>query len=421
MNPRSQDQGRSRPPSQRQPAPEVARALMVTNHRPPQVMVRGEGSWLEDSAGNRYLDFVQGWAVNSLGHCAPEVQSALRDQAARLMMPSPGYHNVPQHALCNELAEATGLDRVFLCNSGAEANECAFKLARKWGKLHQNGAHTIITTRGSFHGRTLAAMAASGKPGWDDMFPPAVPGFLKVPFGDLGCVERAVTKGTCAVMVEPIQGEAGVVMPPSGYLAGLRDLTRRAGILLILDEIQTGVGRTGTLFRFQTEDALPDILCLGKGLGGGMPLAAVATRLEAACFDVGEHGGTFSGNPIAAQCGLSVLRVISQPAFLAGVLEAGAAVEAQLSELAGRYPEIISHVRGAGLLWALTLQLPVANRLAQDCMDRGLLINAAQPDVLRLMPSLRLSAGETAMMGERLDSALSALREQIPGAAAQPD
>jgi len=249
--------------------------LMNLTNRPPAVMVRGAGSYLWDDAGRRYLDFVQGWAVNALGHCPKEIADAVATQVTKLVNASPAYHNERERALATALAEASGLSRVFFGNSGAEANEGAIKLARKWGKLHKDGAFEIITTHGGFHGRTLATMAASGKPGWDEMFPPRVEGFVKVPFGDADAVERAIGPRTVAILVEPIQGEAGVVVPPDGYLHALSDIARARSVLLMLDEVQTGMGRTGTLFAFQHEGIRPDVLTLGKGLGGGLPLSAL--------------------------------------------------------------------------------------------------------------------------------------------------
>jgi acetylornithine/N-succinyldiaminopimelate aminotransferase len=249
--------------------------LLFTNVRPDLVMVRGQGSELFDRTGRRYLDFVQGWAVNCLGHCPEELASALATQSRELLTPSPAYHNERALEVAADLTRLSGLDRAFLCNSGAEANECAVKLARKWGRLHKGGAVEVVTTHQGFHGRTLAMMAASGKDGWDGLFPPNLEGFVKVPFGDVEAVDRAIGERTAAILVEPIQGEAGVIVPPEGYLRALRTLADERGVLLMFDEIQTGVGRTGTFFRFEQEGARPDVMTLGKGLGGGVPVAAV--------------------------------------------------------------------------------------------------------------------------------------------------
>lgn len=376
--------------------------LMPVNVRPNLVMVRGEGSYLFDGEGRRYLDFVQGWAVNALGHSPTEIATALAEQALELLTPSPAYHNRRALELAERLAVASGLDHAFLCNSGAEANECAVKLARKWGRLHKGGAYEVVTTHGGFHGRTLAMMAASGKPGWDAMFPPNLEGFTKVAFGDLDALRAAVSERTAAILVEPIQGEAGVIVPPEGYLRALREVANRTRTLLIFDEVQTGLGRTGTLFRFQREDARPDIMTLGKGLGGGVPLAAVVASREASCFGPGEHGGTYAGNPLMARCGSAVFDVVSDPAFLARVEAHGALLRGRLGTLGGP----VNEVRGAGLLCAVGLDEPIAEAVAQRALELGLLVNAPRPNTLRLMPSLRVTPAEIEEAVELLGRAL---------------
>jgi acetylornithine/N-succinyldiaminopimelate aminotransferase len=380
--------------------------VMLHEARPAPIMVRGAGSWLWDSEGRRYLDFVQGWAVNALGHAPIAVKRALTAQAGTLINTSPAFLNQPQITLCAALAEAAGLDQVFLASTGAEANEGAVKLARKWGRLRRNGASRVITTEGSFHGRTLAMMAASGKPGWDSMFPPAIAGFTKVPFGDVAAVAAAIDDTTAAVMVEPIQGEAGVVVPPPGYLAQLRALTRERGVLLVLDEVQTGMGRAGTLFAWQAEDARPDVLTLGKGLGAGVPLAALLASREASCFVPGEQGSTYTGTPLMSAVGLAVLRALQAPRFLTGVRARGAALGAGLNELAARFacPE----VRGRGLLWAMMLPEPKAEALVRHARDvEGLLLNAPRPNLLRFMPALTVTAAELRAMLRRLARCLA--------------
>lgn len=275
--------------------PPTNRPLMDHVLRPTPVMVRGAGSELWDEDGRRYLDLVQGWAVCALGHCPEVVVAALDRQVRQLLTASPAYRSAPERALAERLVAESGLDRVFFCGSGAEANEGAIKLARKWGRLHRGGATRVVTTLGGFHGRTLATMAASGKPGWDELFPPRMEGFDKVPFGDAEAAERAVGPQTAAILVEPIQGEAGVVVPPRGYLARLREIADRHGVLLMLDEVQTGVGRTGTLFAFEADGIRPDVLSLGKGLGGGVPVAALLATERAACFERGDQGGPSRG------------------------------------------------------------------------------------------------------------------------------
>lgn len=386
-------------------SPRDSSALLPVTVRPTPLMVRGAGSWLWDAEGKRYLDFVQGWAVNCLGHCPQIVQRALAEQAATLLNASPAYHTLPQLRLARELTAHTGFDHAFFCSSGAEANEAAIKLARKWGKLQRAGASEIITTHGSFHGRTLATMAASGKPGFDALFPPAVPGFVKVAFGDAAAVERAIHAGTVAVMVEPIQGEAGVVVPPLGYLQALRALTHAHGVLLILDEVQTGMGRSGRLLAAEHAGVLADICTLGKGIGGGVPLAALLARKQVSCFAPGDQGGTFAGHPLTTAVGLAVLRALLAPGFLQQVCNAGEQLREGLLRVGNAYGA--TEVRGQGLLWALNLPSPCARAVVDAALQHGLLLNAPQPATLRFMPALDVSAQEIEQMLERLGLALS--------------
>jgi acetylornithine/N-succinyldiaminopimelate aminotransferase len=380
-------------------------ALMPVTVRPEPVMVRGEGSWLWDARGKRYLDFVQGWAVNCLGHCSAIVQRALAEQAAQLINASPAYHSTPQLALARELTLAARLDHAFFCSSGAEANEGAIKLARKWGQLHRAGAYEIITTDGSFHGRTLATMAASGKPGFDSLFPPKVPGFVKVPFGDVAAVAGALCARSVAVLIEPIQGEGGVVVPPNGYLRELRALTEAHGVLLVLDEIQTGMGRTGTLFACEHERVRPDIMTLGKGLGGGLPLAALLARREVSCFAPGDQGGTFAGHPLITAVGLAVLRELTRPGVLAHVHDMGETLSEGLRRVCATFGA--GTLRGRGLLWALALPEPKARAVVEAALQHGLLINSPQPSLLRLMPALNVTADEITSMLGLLEAALT--------------
>lgn len=388
------------------PAAEHADALMKITERPEVAMVRGAGAWLWDEQGRRYLDFVQGWAVNSLGHAPQVIQQALAEQSALLLSPSPAFHNTPQRALAAELTRHCALDRVFFCNSGAEANEGAIKLARKWGGLHRAGAFEIVTTHGGFHGRTLATMAASGKPGWDDIFPPKVPGFRKVPFGDVNAVDAAIGPNTAAVMVEPIQGEGGVVVPPPGYLRDLRALTSRHGVLLMLDEVQTGMGRTGPLFAHQADEILPDVMTLGKGLGGGVPLAALLARDAVCCFAPGDQGGTFNGNPLMTAVGLAVTRTIADPAFRERSARVAAHLREGLAALARRTGSL--GVRGSGFLLALQLPRPVAAFVVSTCFEAGLLLNAPRPELLRFIPALTVETAEVDAMLEILEPAVTA-------------
>jgi acetylornithine/N-succinyldiaminopimelate aminotransferase len=378
--------------------------VMLHETRPAPIMVRGAGSWMWDQQDRAYLDFVQGWAVNCLGHSHALIRDTLAAQGALLINSSPAFLNEPQVALAGELCAATGLDQVFLASTGAEVNEGAIKLARKWGQLHRKGAYKVITTTGSFHGRTLAMTAASGKPGWETLFSPQLPGFVKVPYGDVQAVRAAIDAETVAVMVEPIQGEGGVVVPPDGYLTALRELTREHGLLLILDEVQTGMGRTGTLFAWESEGVRPDVLTLGKGLGAGLPVAALLVTQAASCFAPGEQGSTFSGTPLMSAVGLAVLRTMRAPGFLEAVRARAGELTAALQGLAEKFgcPE----VRGRGLLQALVLPAPWGEEVARVAREGGLLLNAPRPTLLRFMPSLTVSTEEIALMAERLGRAL---------------
>jgi len=268
-------------------------AVMDITPRPPVVFVAGHGSWLIDSEGRRYLDFIQGWAVNCLGHSPQPIVDALARQAERLINCSPAFYNDQMIRLSELIALHSGLHQVFLANSGAEANEGAIKLARRWGTKYRGGAYEIITMDHGFHGRTLATMSASGKPQWEQLYEPKVTGFVKVPLNELAAVAAAITPQTVAVMLEPIQGEAGVFEATIPYMRALRALTRDKGVLFILDEIQTGIGRTGRMFGFEHAGTTPDIMTLAKGLGGGVPLAALVAHRDVSCFEYGDQGGTF--------------------------------------------------------------------------------------------------------------------------------
>lgn len=372
--------------------------------RPSRVMVRGRGSYLWDHTGARYLDFLQGWAVNALGHSPPEIVEALHEQAQTLIHASPALHNAPQLRFASTLTERAGLARVHFANSGAEANEAALKLARKWGRLNRGGAFEVITTLGSFHGRTLAMMAASGKPGWDALFPPVTPGFVKVPYGDARAVEASIGPNTVAVMVEPIQGEAGVVVPPEGYLRELRRVCDERDLLLICDEVQTGMGRTGTLFACEHEGVKPDIMTLGKGLGGGVPISAVLANERASCFVPGDQGGTYNGNPLMVAVASRVFDVVSSEAFLAGVRKTARYLEDRLARVCDGHGFAL---RGRGLLWALVLPSERAESVVRACFAGGLLINAARPNVLRFMPQLRVKEREIDELIAGLERGLS--------------
>jgi acetylornithine/N-succinyldiaminopimelate aminotransferase len=388
-------------------APNPYRSLMEITSRPDVVFTEGRGSWLRDQHGKAYLDFVQGWAVNCLGHCPDAVTRAISAQATRLLNCSPSYYNAPMIRLADLIAQASGLQRSFFTNSGAEAIEGAIKLARKWGTLHRGGAYEIITMEHGFHGRTLAAMAASGKPHWETLFEPKVPGFPKVPLNDLAAVERAITPNTVAVMLEPIQGEAGVFVATDDFLRGLRALTVRHGLLLILDEIQTGIGRTGTFFGFQHAGVMPDIMVLAKGLGGGLPLGALVAHEDVCCFDHGDQGGTFNGNAFVTAVGCAVMEEIGKLGFLQEVTQSGIYLTAALQSLSRRHG--CGGVRGRGLLLALDLARDIGPAVAAEAFRRGVLINAPRPDSLRFMPALNVTRAEIDQMIDVLDAALTAV------------
>ena len=379
-------------------------ALMHVANRPPVIFVEGKGSWLVDREGRRYLDFVQGWAVNCLGHCPPAVVAAVTRQANALINSSPAFYNEPSARLAGLIVRHSGFGKVFFANSGAEANEGAIKLARKWGQKYLNGAYEIITMEGSFHGRTLATMSASGKPQWKDLYEPKVPGFPHVPLNDLSAVEAAITKKTAAVLVEPIQGEAGVIPATDEYLRALRRLTRERGILLMVDEIQTGMGRTGKLFAYEHAGIDPDVMTLGKGMGGGVPLAALVATENAAVFEPGEQGGTFNGNLLVTAAGCAVMEALTRPGFLEQVVETGGHLRAGLEKLS--QAKGLGEVRGRGLLLALDLGREGAAEIVEQALVSGLLINAPRPGTLRFMPALTVTPDEADRMLGILETCL---------------
>ncbi|MBL8379975.1 MAG: acetylornithine transaminase [Burkholderiales bacterium] len=393
-------------------------ALMDITSRPEIVFTEGAGSWLTDHNGKKYLDFIQGWAVNALGHSPKAIVDALAAQAPRLITPSPAFYNLPAIELANVLISSSCFQRVFFTNSGAEANEGAIKLARKWGKKHKDGAYEIITTVGSFHGRTIATMSASGKPGWDTMFAPQVPGFPKATLNDLASVEALINPKTVGIMLEPVQGEGGVNLATPEFMRGLRALADRHKLLLICDEVQTGVGRLGTLFGYQHYGVEPDIMTLGKGIGGGVPLGALMAKLEASVFEHGDQGGTYNGNPLMCAVGLAVMGEVAKPAFLAHVKRAGAHLSERLSALSRQMG--LGEERGIGLLRALDLKDEIGAQVVSVAREgltgvpgwagRGLLLNSPRPPLLRFMPALNVSIEEIDLMIEGLAATLKIVR-----------
>ena len=385
--------------------PQSFDALMDITARPQVVFVRGKGGYLWDDSGKRYLDFVQGWAVNCLGHSPDVIADALTVQATALLTPSPAFYNAPSLKLAKALVENSCFDQVFFANSGAEANEGAIKLARKYGAVRKNGAHEIITFEGGFHGRTLATMSASGKKAFEPLFEPKVAGFRKAKLNDLDSVKALITNKTVAVMLEPVQGEAGVWPATDQFLQELRALTNEHGLLLIFDEIQTGVGRTGKLFHYEHAGIEPDIMTLGKGIGGGVPLAVLLATEQASCFEHGDQGGTFNGNPLMCAAGLAVLEHVSEPEILKAAADAGLFLEGELQKLSARHG--LGNVRGRGLLLALDLKLPIGASIVAQAFQSGLLLNSPQPDALRFMPALNVSRAEISEMIEGLDAILT--------------
>lgn len=380
-----------------------AHSIMYITNRPDITMVSGEGSWLTDNEGKRYLDFMQGWAVNCLGHSNPGMISALEHQARKVINPSPAFYNEPMIELANLLTANSCFDKVFFANSGAEANEGAIKLARKWGQLHKNNAFEIITFDHSFHGRTLATMSASGKPGWDTMFAPQVPGFPKAHLNDLASVEQLINENTVAVMLEPVQGEGGVIPAEMAFMEELRALTKKHNILLIVDEVQSGCGRTGKLFAHQLFNVEPDIMTLGKGIGGGVPLSALLCTDAVASFVPGDQGGTYNGNPLMCAVGISVIQQLTAPGFLTEVMSKGEYLKSKLLKLSDEFG--LDGERGEGLLRALKLNRDIGPSIVEAARlmkPQGLLINAPRPNLIRFMPALNVSKEEIDLMIDML-------------------
>jgi acetylornithine/N-succinyldiaminopimelate aminotransferase len=391
-------------------------ALMYVTNRPSLVIVEGEGMWLTDNDGKRYLDYLQGWAVNCLGHSPQAIVDAVNAQAKKLLNPSPAFYNEPSIRLASMLTEHSCFDRVFFANSGAEANEGAIKLARKWGKLNKNAAgenrYEIITFNHAFHGRTLATMSASGKTGWDTMFAPQVPGFPKAELNDIASVEKLITDKTVAVMLEPVQGESGVIPATRDFMQALRTLTKQRNLLLIVDEVQTGMGRTGELFAYQLSGIEPDIMTLGKGIGGGAPLSALLCREEVAVFEAGEQGGTYNGNPLMTAIGIAVLSELVKPGFLQSVKDKGQYLRGELLKLCEKHG--LEGERGEGLLRALKLGRDIGPKIveaARELQPVGLLLNSPRPDLLRFMPALNVTTEEIDQMITMLSGILTSLEQ----------
>ena len=396
--------------------------LLPTYARADLAFERGEGAWLVGTDGKRYLDFAGGVAVSALGHAHPKLVAALTEQAAKVWHVSNLFRIPEAEKLAERLVAASFADTVFFANSGAEAMECAIKMARKY---HAVGGrpekYRMVAFEGAFHGRTLATLAAAGAQKYLEGFGPQLEGFDHVPYGDLAAVKKALTPETGAIVVEPIQGEGGIRVPPAGFLKALRELCDEKGLLLVLDEVQTGIGRTGKFFAYEWAGIEPDILATAKGLGGGFPIGACLAKAEAAKgMTVGTHGSTFGGNPLATTVGKAVLDAVLEDGFLDRVARTGLLFKQRLAEIKDRHPAVIAEVRGEGLLLGVRAVVPVSD-LVVACREQGLLTVPAGENVVRLLPPLIINETEVGEAMTRLDAACTkieaALAAQARGAA----
>lgn len=389
--------------------------FMRTFQRAPLTLLKGQGSYVWDEQGRRYLDLVAGWAVNALGHCHPVVTDAVRRQVGEIIQTSNNYYTIPQLLLAELLVNNSCLDKVFLANSGAEASEGAVKLARRYGKLYLGGAYEVITATGSFHGRTLAMVSASGQSKYQQPYTPLPSGFINVEFDNLEAIKQATSDTVCAVMLEPVQGEGGVNVPSPGYLREVRRWCDEKGLILILDEIQTGIGRTGALFAHQLFEIEPDIMTLAKGLGGGLPIGAIMAKDKFAVFSPGEHGSTFGGNPVSSAAAYATVKYIIDNDISGKAGQMGQYLSDGILALKEKHPSIISDVRGKGLLMAVQLNREIAPGLNRCCQENGLLVNSVKPDAIRLMPPLTISRDELDEALEKLDKAITDFIDQERG------
>ncbi|MHB1526092.1 MAG: acetylornithine transaminase [Candidatus Dormibacteria bacterium] len=400
-------------------AERAAAVLCDTYSRQPLNLVRGEGAWVVNDHGERFLDCVGGVAVNVLGHGHPGLLEALSTQARALIHTGNLYFTEPQVELAERLVEGAFPSRVFFANSGAEANEAAIKVARKWGGLRKGGAHQVVTLTGAFHGRTLGALAATGSARYSRHFEPLPTGFRQVPRGDLSALEDALDEQVAAVLLEPIQGESGVFVIPDAELVAIRSLCDQHSCLLMLDEVQTGMGRTGRLWAHQWAGIVPDVMTVAKGLAGGVPIGAVLVGPEADLLEPGDHGSTFGGNPLACAAGLAVLDAIEREGLIQNALEVGQRLTAGILEL-GEAGLPILEVRGRGLMLGVALRLPIARAAAAAAVEFGLLVNPVGQRTLRLLPPLTLTVAEADLAVARLGMALTACAGRPGGEAVPP-
>jgi len=386
--------------------------LMPTYARQPVAFVEGKGAYVWDADGKRYLDFVGGLAVNSLGHCHPKVMEAVTNQCGKIMHCSNLYWIEPQVELARLLVKNSALDKVFFCNSGAEANEAAIKLARRYAQtVLEQGRYKIITMGKSFHGRTVAAATATAQEKIHTGFDPLPAGFVYVPFNDIGALEEAVDESTCAVMLEPVQGEGGINVAQKSFLKEAESLCRERGILLILDEIQCGMGRTGKLFAYEHYGIRPDIMTLAKALGGGIPIGAVlATKEVSRAFGPGSHGSTFGGNPVSCAAGVAVMEVLLEEGLIDNAREVGGYLARKLRVVSEKY-DFVEEVRGLGLMLGMELGFPGGD-IVDLCREKGLLINCASEKVLRFLPPLNITKEQVDRAVEILDEVLGFILEE---------
>ncbi|TMB98999.1 MAG: aspartate aminotransferase family protein [Chloroflexi bacterium] len=387
--------------------------FLPVSKRLPVTLIRGQGTLVWDADGKQYLDFVAGIAAVSLGHCHPELVKAIERQARELMHTSNYYYTVPQVKLAQLLCEAAGLDKVFFCNSGAEAVEGCIKIARKWGKEKREGAFEIIVAENAFHGRTMATVTAAGNEKYREPFAPLLPGFVRVPFNDIDAIKQATTGNTAAVLLEPLQGEGGVNMASDDYLPHVRAWCDEAGILLMLDEVQTGLGRTGKLFAHQHYGVTPDVMAVAKALGGGFPIGAFLAKDQCALLGPGEHGTTFGGNALACEVGYTVLKYMLDHDLPAQVARKGQHLERRLHSLADRH-SLVTEIRGMGLIWAIELAGPLAEQAMNIAVEEGLLINNVKPTAIRLIPPLTVSEEEIDQAVGIIDRVLQRLESESP-------
>jgi len=377
-----------------------------TVRRQPVVIVRGEGTRVWDADGKEYLDFVAGWAVDNLGHSHPTITQAIVEQAGTLLQTSNQYYTIPQIMLAELLIENSCMDRVFFGNSGAEANEGALKLARKYGKENRDGAYEIITALNSFHGRTMSAVAATGQPHYQEAFQPLQPGYVHVDFNDVEAIMNATTDKTAAIMLEPVQGEAGVVIPDEDYLIRVRQWCDQNNLLLILDEVQTGMGRLGSLFGYQEYGVEPDVMTLAKGLGYGVPIGAFLSKEAAMSLVPGDHGSTFGGNALTTAAGYAGTKFLLDNNIPAYVKKMESHLIDGLHKLKAQF-SFISEIRCKGLLAALEFDSDIAPQVLASANNAGLLLNGVRPNAVRFMPPLNVSAEEIDEAMDRLSGALA--------------